>query len=874
MFPCVAGLACIIFWIDYQEVGRALVNGKMTEGAPVRLTHPSLWAHSGVSMLRKTYRHRIHLLLLIPLLAVCALIPRLYVLQVSRRDHYRKLAAQQQTKTVTIVPCRGKILDRNLHELAGSRLMNSAYVDPAKIPDEHKVAFAHEISRAVSIPFDEVYARMTRKGNSPLARKLSNDTVRRLEDVCLDFRKRVASGAIYFLEEGKREYSRDELASHVIGFTQLDETGDNTGLAGVEVVYNDELRGKKEKARVRTNAVLVAMEPADASQMFSTYGNSVVLTLDDTIQHAAQTAIVAAVERNQASAGMVVVMAVKTGEILALANCPTFNLTDRRANPDQFRNRAVADSIEPGSVMKILTYAAAIDEDKLNLNDMINCEGGRWNVHGRTVSDSHMGTGVVSALEAFATSSNVGAVKVGMRMTPVRFHERLVRFGLGESTGLDLPGESPGLLRNVRNWTAQSMSSIPMGYELRVTGIQMAAAVSAIANNGIYMKPHVVREIRDFRGDVVKRIEPQALRRVCSPATSRRVLRLMEEVVVKGTGKAAALDDYRVGGKTGTSRKIDPETRQYGRSYVGSFCGVAPLEDPEIVVYIYIDNPRGSSYYGGTVAAPTFKDVASVALKSLKVPMEQEADPSLKVAILTSERMRTELEGRVPVEFLSENRSDDEVSSDTMPNLGGMSMKEASEHLANLRLPFEFEGTGVVVDQVPRPYVTIEPGEKVQLTFAPRQEYMGQLVVDAARREAGLQSGPPVAFAADKAEGELMLLHGDEAQPVRLTVKPSSLIRAPLPRPANLPDPEAEASAAAEADPAVERKVNKAVAKDAWGAWKKEREKAALEAKKAASEAQTSPAEASEAKSKPTTENNDSAPASMYDVNGSARTTN
>ncbi len=825
-------------------------------------------------MLRKTYRHRIHLLLLIPLLAVCALVPRLYVLQIARRDHYRDLAARQHTKTVTIVPCRGKILDRNLHELAGSRLMNSAYIDPAKIPDEHKVSFAHEVSRVVNIPFDEVYARMSRKGNSPLARKLSNDMVLALQDVSLDFRKRVTSGAIYFLEEGKREYSRDELASHVIGFTQLDETGDNTGLAGVESIYNDELRGKREQARVRTNAVSVAMEPTDASQMFSTYGNSVILTLDDSIQRAAQTAIVQAVEENEASAGMVVVMAVKTGEVLALANCPTFNLTDRRANPEQFRNRAVADSIEPGSVMKILTYASAIDEDKLNLNDSINCEGGRWNVHGRTVSDSHYGTGIVSAMEAFAVSSNVGAVKVGLRMTPARFYERLVRFGLGQTTEIDLPGESPGLLRSLRSWTAQSMSSIPMGYELRVTGIQMAAAVAAIANNGIYMKPHVVREIRDFRGDVVKRIEPQALRRVCSPTTSKRVLRLMEEVVVKGTGKTAALDDYRVGGKTGTSRKIDPETHTYGRSYVASFCGVAPLEDPEIVVYVYIDNPRGSSYYGGTVAAPTFKEVASVALKTLKVPMEQEADPSLKVAILTSERMRTELEGRVPVEYLTESRPEDEVSSDTMPNLGGMSMKEASEHLATLRLPFEFEGTGVVVDQTPRPYVTLELGEKVQLTFAPRQEYMGKLVVDAARREAGLNHAAPVAFAADNTEGELMLVNGDEAQPVRLTVNQTSLIRAPLPRPNNLPTSETEASVAIETDPAAERKVNKAVAKDAWSTWKKEREKAAVEEKKAASKPEESAPPISESTAVSTTKNSDSAPASMYNVSDSSRTTN
>ena len=349
-----------------------------------------------------------------------------------------------------------------------------------------------------------------------------------------------------------------------------------------------------------------------------TAGNTVVLTLNETIQNAAQTAVDKAVKYNEASAGAAVVMAVKTGEILALVNS---SKSDRPIAP--FRLRAVSDSIEPGSVMKILTYAAAIDEGKLNLDDKIDCEGGSWNVDGRIVSDSHKGTGIVSAMEAFATSSNVGAVKVGMRMTPARFHERLVRFGLGEPTNLDLPGETPGLLRSLPNWTSQSMSSIPMGYELRVTGIQMAAAVAAIANNGKHMKSHVVREIRNSRGEVLKKFEPQEVGRVCTPETTKQVLRLMEEVVVKGTGKLAALDDYRAGGKTGTTRKIDPKTRSYGQSTIAAFCGVAPLEDPEIVVYITIDNPRGATTYGGTVAAPAFKEMATVALKTLNVPEKQ-----------------------------------------------------------------------------------------------------------------------------------------------------------------------------------------------------------------------------------------------------------
>ena len=814
-------------------------------------------------MLRKSYRVRIHLLLLIPLAALACLVPRLYYLQVVKHDHYVALADTQHKKTVEIMPCRGKILDRNYHELAGSRLMQSAYVIPRHIRGEHAASFANAISRAVDIPYDTIYKRLTGTSEVPLARKLTNQQVAALKDVRLQFRKDVPLSAIYFVEEGKREYARADLAPHVVGYVTLDDTGDNTGLAGIELFYNEELRGKKERARVRTNAVQVAMEPADHDQIYSTYGNTVVLTIDDTIQYAAQSALVKAVSQDhQADAGVAVVMHVKTGEILAMATVPSFDLTDRRAPDNVRRNRVITDSIEPGSVMKILTYAAAIEEQNLRVTDVINCNGGRWAVHGRVVTDSYLGTGAVTAMKAFATSSNVGAVKAGMMMTPARFRERLVRFGLGQPTGIDLPGETDGLMRSLPAWTAQSMSSIPMGYELRVTGLQMVAAVSAIANRGIYMQPHVVREIRDFRGDTVVRVQPKAVRRVCSPITSQKMLQMMEEVVVTGTGKLAALPNYRVGGKTGTTRKIDPLTRTYGRSYVGSFCGVAPVEDPEICVYIWIDNPRGGSIYGGAIATPVFMEIAEVALKTLKVPMQRDSDPTMNVS-LTLDTLRNELTGRVPASYLSANRPADTVTSGIMPNLERMTMKEVATRLAEARIPFEYSGSGVVVEQYPRPFVTIEEGETAQIVFGSRQEYLAKLVVDAQSAEVAKGGGRPTT-STEEMDGGLMLVRGDTSLPVRLAATRRSPLRPALPRPSGANTPATADVAETEADPAAERSVNKAVAKDAWAQWKKERDKSAADVMKAAEA--TAAAEQGGAAPRASNESGAEAPSSAYDL--------
>jgi membrane peptidoglycan carboxypeptidase len=337
--------------------------------------------------------------------------------------------------------------------------------------------------------------------------------------------------------------------------------------------------------------------------------------------------------------------------------------------------------------------------------------------------------GAVPIVTAFAQSSNVAAAKLAVtRLAPAVFYRHLVDFGFGEKTGIDLPGEAPGLLRHVKDWTAQSVASLAYGYEIQVTGIQMAAAVAAIANKGFYMKPHVAREVRNFRGEVVKKIEPETLRRVCSQETSKRMLELMEAVVKEGTGKAAAIPGYRVGGKTGTTIKLDPETKRYSRgNYISSFCGVAPLDDPEICIYIWIDNPRGGVYYGGQVAAPVFKEIATCALKVLRIPPSGEAPAETPNPVEVASA-RPE-EPWFPIVPRAEE--DGDRAPGTMPDLRGLTMREVHERLVQLNLPFDIKGSGVVIDQVPRPFETIDPRERVLVICGTAEEYRKRLAGEA-----------------------------------------------------------------------------------------------------------------------------------------------
>ncbi|MBX7244604.1 MAG: transpeptidase family protein [Candidatus Sumerlaeaceae bacterium] len=774
-------------------------------------------------MLRKTYRPRLLLLYLVPFVLMGALVARLYYIQVVRFEHYTKLAADQQHTYISVNPSRGKILEANGRELASSTMLQSVYVFPRQIKDEFARNYATSVSQALHLDFDTVYKKITAERSSPLLKMVNESTVQSLQDVISYFRKKVDPNALSIVYEGKRFYPAGSLASHIIGYTEADDTGDNLGREGIERQYDSELRGRVEKLRVKRSASAKPLEPIDSDALAATYGNSVVLTINETIQRTAESALARTVEENRADSGIAIIMGVKTGEVLAMTSYPTYDLNSIVGTTfTQRRNRILTDAVEPGSVMKIFTYASLFEHNKLTANETVDCGGPSWNYNGRTITDAHS-VGSVSARMAFAKSSNIGAVKLAVtRLTKEQHYDQLRAFGFGRKTGIDLPGESPGVLHRLDKWSGQSLPSVAFGYELQVNAVQICAGAAAIANNGVYMQPHVVKEIRNYRGETVKKIEPHALRSVCSAATSRKMLDFMEAVVVEGTGKKAALDDYEVGGKTGTARTLD-EGGGYHESYIASFCGVAPLSDPEVCCYVYVHNPDKSvHYYGGDVAAPAFKAITEVALKTLKIPpspkkiLEKEKNQNLMLVKAAKggkggtavAKEETRDGGGAPKEEYT-------PLAGTMPVLTGLTMTEVSQALEPLHIKVgSFVGTGRVVDQIPRPYETVEAGDSAVITFGTDDQLFRAIQgLNAAAGRAGGTSN--TALLKLERSGHEAPLPGTSPTIVPTTATSRLARMNSQPRPTPLPD----------LDENAKRQPDRSVGKSLWGDYEKEKQR-------------------------------------------------
>jgi len=344
------------------------------------------------------------------------------------------------------------------------------------------------------------------------------------------------------------------------------------------------------------------------------------LTIDEVLQHIAERELQRAVERSQAKAGTVVVMDPWTGEVLALANQPTFDPNDyRRAGSFAKRNRAATDYFEPGSIFKVIVAAGALEEEVVRPSDRFHGEHGAIEVGGVTIRDREK-YGWLSVQEILAHSSNVGAIKIGQKLGKSLYYHYISSFGFGSLTGLDLPGETPGFIRRPKGWSTLSLSVLSLGHEISVTPVQIATAFSAVANGGTLMRPHVVRGLRAQDGSVSRHVEPVMIRRVISQQTAQRLLGMLRSAVEEGTGKEAALEQYSVAGKTGTAQKLDPVTGRYSpRQVVASFVGAVPAEAPRLVILVTIDDPE-TLRWGGSVAAPAFREIARDALKYLQVP--------------------------------------------------------------------------------------------------------------------------------------------------------------------------------------------------------------------------------------------------------------
>ena len=537
------------------------------------------------------------------ILIICLLVfsVKLILIQVFNSSHLADLAENQQQHSIEIEPVRGSIYDRNLRPLAFNVSGYSLFANPrAMTPDDKQIA-VKELSVLLNMDSGIIEKKLKKdKYFVWIKRKLSADI---FEDI-----KKLKIKSLKFKKENRRYYPNGRLGAHVIGFTG----DDNEGLEGLEVYYNKDLKGRPGEMCVLRDAKQRELM-IESSFVPSLDGFHLVLTIDETIQYISERALERACQKHNAKAGSVIVIDVKTGEILALVNRPTYDLRDgEKSNIKSRDNRAISYVYEPGSVFKIVVAAAALEEEIFTEEDKIFCENGEYKILKHVLTD-HRPHGNLSFKEVFEVSSNIGVVKIAQKLGPNIIYKYAQRFRFGKATGIGLKGEVAGRLKLPSDWSKATIGAIPIGYEVTVTPLQLVCALSVIANDGVFMRPFVVKYIKNNLDQIIELNEPQIVDRVISTDTARRVKEILVGVVERGTAKRAKIKGIKVAGKTGTSRKVVDGKYSSGK-YYASFMGFAPADNPRIAAIAVLDEPS-PSYFGGTVAAPVVKEVLENSLK-------------------------------------------------------------------------------------------------------------------------------------------------------------------------------------------------------------------------------------------------------------------
>ncbi len=625
---------------------------------------------------------RTRLLIVAGLIAIWtgAALGRLAYLQLICYGEYFSRAQHQQRLIVEVGARRAEIFDRNLNPLAMSVPVDSCFAVPSEIADPGMVS--RLIGKVLDVSPEEIATRLAGSHSFVwIARKLPPEKAERIAAMNLR--------GIYFQREGGRFYPKRQLGAHVLGYVDIDEKG----LGGVEYSLDDNIRSKPGKMLILTDA---HRRWYDSTDKAPETGTSVVLTLDEKIQYIAEKELGQAIHDTQAKSGTVIVENPNTGELLAVANWPTFNPNAAKdSNPESRMDRAASALYEPGSVFKIVTLSAAIDQGVTKAEELVDCQMGSIYIAGHRIRD-HKAFGLLTVSQVLANSSDVGAIKVGLRLGAPKFYDYIRSFGFGQPTGVDLPGESRGMLRRLENWTPVSVGSVSMGQEIGVTPLQMITAMSAMANGGLVVRPHVVR----------------ALRR----------------------------DGYTSAGKTGTAQKFDIATGHYSpHQLIASFVGFAPINTPAVTILVQLDSPIGR-HEGGQVAAPTFKRIAEQVLAYLDVPRDiavpnsvvqanrQHRDdrdladvadfnpvqvdtgaPAIEYVPAVSERSRG---SAAPTMELAEGEGV------IVPQLQGKTVREVTEQCMKLGLSPVLVGTGVAVEQAPESGATIRRGSRITVRFA------------------------------------------------------------------------------------------------------------------------------------------------------------
>ncbi len=601
---------------------------------------------------------------------------RLVHLQVNQHEWLSEQAQDQRRDIKKTKQLRGTIYDRSERALAMSVKVKSLFADPAEIED------VEETAKAVAKVLKEKPANVlkllkeAKESNKRfvwLARKLDEDAVKSINETLRDENLKKYDeprfAGLHWKEEQKRSYPYKSLAAHIIGFSNAEDVGS----AGIEQSQNEHLHGamirscqdRDRLGRIYEEEQVEREEPKD-----------VVLTISNSIQYKTEQALEAGVKKSNAKSGSAIVLNPKTGEILAMANYPTFD-PNRYTEfaPESFTNRAIHDIYAPGSVYKLITYGAAIDANAIDPNGMIDLSKGYVEVGGRRFNDKYANK-AMSYDSAFAISSNAAAIKTALRLGKDGFYRYAQKFGFGQTVGIGLPAEEKGIVRPPSVWQGDSLASMSIGYEMGVTALQMAAAYAVIANNGVKVQPHIIKEIRQADGQVISSANAGRAQ-VLSAESSKQLRGMLRQVVVKGTAKRAQLNGYSSAGKTGTAWKYDAKIKAYNSAkYVSSFVGFAPADNPSLVIAVVIDEPRGGARDGGQVSAPVFREIAEQVLPELNIVPDGNITPE----VLTAENTPDTVDGEAfENDDVREDSSQIITKSESVASRGNSKLPNKSE---------------------------------------------------------------------------------------------------------------------------------------------------------------------------------------------------
>jgi cell division protein FtsI/penicillin-binding protein 2 len=645
-------------------------------------------------------RSRIWLVAAIVVVWAIGIEARLAWLQVVQHDELAMKASAQQRRKIVVPGQRGEILDRHGKVLALNVDADAIWADIGGLTNPAGTAdsLCRVLVGCSAADRTQILQRLQKKLDFvPVRRQVSPDEARKVAELKLP--------GIALVKESRRYYPNKELGAHLLGWVGAE----NHGQAGIELAYDSKITGRPGSALIETDNHHNAFGRVELPP---TTGSSIELTIDTYLQHVAERELRDAILANRAAGGSVVVMDPQTGEILALANEPTFNPNSSRTEaPEVWRNRAIQDIYEPGSTFKLVTASAALEEQVITPTDMIDASAGFIRIGNRQVEDvsNH---GVLSFTNVIVESSNVGAIKIGQRLGPERLGRYVRRFGFGTRLCPDMPGENAGIVSSASTWTESAIASVSMGYEIGVTALQMVTAIATVANGGVMVQPRAMRA----RLDGAERTEVGAreMHRAISAETAATLVGIMEQVVERGTGKAAAIPGYTVAGKTGTAAKL--VDHQYSkRDYNASFIGVVPSRNPAFSIVVVIDSPHAGRFYGGDVAAPVFKRIAEEALRHNAIPPTLNPAPPVVVVAARSSAADgpSARKTATPARDFSWRNTPSEPL--TVPDLRGLAAREAIRRLAQIGLVANVSGDGIVVDQDPTPGLPVERGRTCRL---------------------------------------------------------------------------------------------------------------------------------------------------------------